>query len=95
MIEYVKNNDGYVTAFIEWMTFNEYMEVKDDGPYLVVIELFIHDTLHGYKVLKDFVRIILDKAPNAQSCSFVREYKYKGRKPRTYTRKQFEKLVEV
>ena len=95
MIEYLCNNEKYITAFVEWILVNENLEVDDNGTHMAIVELFIHPELNGYQTLKHFVREILQKAPTAQTCTFVREYKYKGKQPRTYTRKQFERFAEV
>ena len=95
MIEVVKNEKGYMTAVVEWVLCDEYGRLALGGKYLIVSELIIHKELNGYKTLKQFARTILKKAPLAEQCLFVREYKYKGREPRKYTREQFERLAEV
>jgi len=94
MIELIKDK-GNIVAVVEWLLFNEHCLLDNDGDFLVVCELEINKELNGYKILKEFARIILIKAPSAKRCFFVREYKYKGRKPREYTRKQFERFAEV
>lgn len=93
MIELIKNNAGYIEAVIEWLLFNEHCLLDNNGEFLVVCELEISKGLNGYKILKEFSKIILEKAPSAKRCFFVREYKYKGRKPREYTREQFEQFI--
>lgn len=82
-----------ILAVIEWNTFGPDGVLDDDGYFLYIGEMYIHDSLDGVKTIKQFIRTILDKAPQAEVGFFVREYKYQGRLPRQYKRKQFERLV--
>lgn len=94
MLEVIRGKDGVIKGVCEFVVMNDEGEMAVDGTWMFIGDLEVAPEYRSNGVIKQIIRNILDRCPNAQKCGWVREYKYKGRPMRTYTRKQFEKLIK-
>jgi hypothetical protein len=93
MIETLRDSNGNITAVIEYLMMTEEGILNDDGPVMVLAHLEINPEWRGNGAIRRFIKIILSKNPLAEKCFYIRGLKYPDRKPKMYSRKQFEKLI--
>ena len=94
MIECIRDDKGNITAVIEYLIFNNLGQLTEEGDTVFIGELEINPEHRGKKVIRHFIKTILNKYPNAKKCLFFRRYKYPSRDYRMYTREQFELLTK-
>ena len=88
MIEIIRYSDGKIMAVCEWWLLNDSGQMDPSGKLLWVNELEIVSEARGNGVLRKIILLIHDKVPDDIKVAFVREYKYKGRKPRVWNKEQ-------
>jgi len=93
MLEIIRDNNNDMVAVCELLLIDDDGRIDDKGNIVLIVTVEINHAYRGKDILKRFIKIILEKNPQAQKCYWIRDYKYKGRKPREYSREQFEKLI--
>lgn len=93
MLETILDESGNLKACIEWLTYNSNGTLDDLGEGVFIGELYINPNFRGNGVLKQFIKIIISKCPQAKGCFFYRETKYPGRGYRYYTKERWLKLI--
>lgn len=93
MIECLRDKDGNITAVCEWLLFNNEGKLDEKGETLFVGEFEINPIHRGNGVIKYFIKRGLELAPEAKRWMWFREYKYKGRGPRTYSIETLKRRV--
>ena len=94
MIACLRDQEGNITAVIEYLLFNEKGNLDDNGEGMFIGELEINPIHRGNGALKELIKLLLAKCPQAKECVFFRKTKYPDRECRTYTRQQFELLTK-
>ena len=93
MLEVIKDKNGCIESMIAYQLFDDDYNMTEDGKHIGITELFIHDRLDGVGIMKHYIRVISRLLPDTTDIFFVREFKYKGREARRYTREQLERLA--
>lgn len=95
MLEVITDEQGNLKACIEWLTYNEQGRLDEMGNAVFIGELYINPKDRSNGILKEFMKIIINKCKNTdlKGCFFFRETKYPGRGPRYYSKKQWLKLI--
>ena len=93
MIEIKTNSDGTLKAVCEWYLVDSRGNYSSHGDYVWVNEVYINPEFRSNGMLKEFVKDIIAKAPTAKYGYFWRQKKYKGRKPRIYSKERWLKLI--
>jgi hypothetical protein len=88
MIECIKDDEGNIIAVCEWLVFNKEAVLDYEGTIVYVAELEISVKHRGNGVIKKFIGLIAKKCPTVKDVVFLREYKYPGRKPKTYKKER-------
>lgn len=93
MITVIKNKEGYIYAYCEWLLTDEEGNWDSFGSYVWVNDLFIHKSIRGkVKIIREFIdRISTKEAPSARYVYWSRKkYTDKSGKERIklFTRKQ-------
>ena len=94
MIACLRDTEGNITAVIEYLLFNEQGCLDDNGEGMFIGELEINPIHRGNGALKELIKMLLAKCPQAKKCVFFRKTKYPDRERRIYTREQFELLTK-
>ena len=92
MLEIIRDNDKNIIACCEWYLVDINGKMDDKGNYVWINEVEINPSQRGNGLLKKFIKIITDKAPQSEYGYFQRR-KYKDR-VRMYSRKKWLKLTE-
>jgi len=81
MIFNLKNEDGYVYAYIEWQVVNEKGLVDDVGKYVHIVNMWVHPDHRNNGCITNFTELIFQHNLTRQ-CEFVyyNRSKYNGRK---------------
>ena len=70
MITTLHTNEGYIYAYIVWHIVDDDTRLDDDGKYIYIDDLWIHDNHRGNGVLTEFINnIFYDK--RTQQTEFV------------------------
>ena len=93
MLELIKDDQGNIHAVCEYYVVDKDGHMKDDGEYIWISEVEVAPQYRNNGCLRKFVKIICEKYPNAKAGYFHRLKKYPNRRPRIYTRKQWESLT--
>lgn len=95
MLEIIKDEQGNLKACIEWLVYNKQGQLDELGNSVFIGELYINPKDRGNGILKEFMKIIINKCSktNLTGCFFFRESKYKGRGPRWYSKEQWLKII--
>lgn len=93
MLEILKNKDGFIIAVIEFHICNDRKLIDENGALIFINHIEVVDNINCPATIKLVIKIMLNKYKNLKTCYFYREYKYRDRSIRKYTRKQFERLV--
>lgn len=78
MIETIKDEQGKITAYIEWNLLDQYGHFDNDGKYVWINDLYIQKDLRGNGILKRLSLDIRKLCPQAEEFYFKR-HKYKDR----------------
>jgi len=95
MLEVIKDEHGCLESMIAYQLFDDDYNMTPDGKHIGITELFIHDRLDGVAILQHYVRAISIKESQTTDIFFIREFKYKGREARRYTREQCERMAKM
>lgn len=93
MIEILHGEKGELKAVCEFYIVDAKGNFAPKGEYAWINECEIAPQFRGNGILKSFAKIIMEKNPQARFGYFHRQYKYKGRAPRIYTRERWKKLI--
>ena len=66
MIVTLENNDGYIYAYAEFEVVDGNTVICDEGKYVYVQNIWIHEDYRGNGVLKDLMVDIFIKSKNAE-----------------------------
>ena len=66
MIETIKDSDNKVVAFIEWTLVDKDGKICNDGVYVFVNELWVHESLRNGNVIRNFIQLIASKTPQCE-----------------------------
>jgi len=70
LIVTVKNDEGFVTAYLEFNIVDKFGRFDDDGDYCYVAEAWVHDSLKRTHVLWELVKKVCEHK-NTQHCQWV------------------------
>lgn len=93
MIEVIYDGHGNIKAVCEWLLFNKLGKIDDEGHLLFIGDMEIVQAYRGNGVVKEFIRRLLDKVPQATRCFFYRKKKYPGRDYRVYDRTKWTRRM--
>ena len=93
MVTSIKNNDGFVVAYIEAWPVGPSGFPKFEGEYLWVHDLWIHDTYRQNGMLQQLIWKMLGRVPYVEY-GYWRRHKYNGRISKVYRKEQFTKLCK-
>lgn len=93
MIEVIHDDVGGIKAVCDYIVTKDNI-LDENGDTMFICDMEIVPAYRGNGMVRTVIRNILAKRPNLKTCSWFREYKYKGRPLKTYTREQFEKLIK-
>jgi len=94
MVTTSKDENGKIIAYCEWRQVGPSGFDVQDGPYLYIADLWIHEDYRGLGFLIEIIDKILVLAPSAKACYFTHK-KYGDRMSRLWKREGFERRVEV
>jgi hypothetical protein len=93
MLEILHAYDNNIKAVCEWYQVNVNGEFDRNGEFVWVNQVEVSPYFRNENVLKEFIKIIIDKCPKAKFGYFWRKDKYPNRKPRIYHKAQWLKLI--
>lgn len=96
MVSTLKNDDGYIYAFAEWRTTNDQGVAKDNGEYLYIDYMWIHDDYRQeFRILNKLINKI-DVHENTKSVKYVywETEKFGNRLSPTYIRSRLSRMGE-
>lgn len=70
MIETIKNQDGYIIAYIEWEVLDDNGQFKNGGKYIYIQNLWVHEKYRYNNYTADLSQKIHDH-PFSQKAEFV------------------------
>lgn len=93
MLEVIRNDNGDMIAVCEWLLLNNQGQLDDTADTMFIGEMEINKQYRGQGILKQVIRNLLIKCPQASKCLFFRKGKYPDRNYSLYTRDKWIKLV--
>ena len=95
MLEIIKDKDNNIQAVLEWYLVNGEGNYDPSGKFIWINELETSATVNGdgFGIIKQFVKTIIHKCPQAEWGYFKREKKYPARKFRIYHKNRWLKLI--
>ena len=94
MIATLRDDNGNITAVMEYLFFDEEGRMDDNGNIMIVGELEVNPIHRNNGCIKAIVQQILAKHPKIEGCAWARTSKYPNGKVSKYRRDQFEQLVQ-
>jgi hypothetical protein len=94
MLEVLFDEDVEIKAACEYYIVDINGNYDSKGKYVWINEVVIGEKYKNLGLLKEFIKRICDKVPQAEFGYFWRQYKYPNRKVRIYTRRQWLNLVK-
>ena len=70
MVVVVKNKEGYIEAYAEWQILDKNGQFKNNGEYIYVQDLWIHERHRGRKMLNILIKLI-DAHKFAEGAKYV------------------------
>ena len=65
MIETIKDDEGRVVSYIEWVLVDSNGAFSDVGEYVFVRELWNHKSVRFKGLIRHYIQTIIEKAPTA------------------------------
>ena len=93
MVESIKDNDGKIVAYCEWVLLDKNGQFKDKGEYIWINDLWIHKDHRRNGMIKKFTELIEPKVPSARYIYWKR-HKYEDRMS-CYNEQRFLKLRSI
>jgi len=78
MISVLKNDDGYVTGYIEWEIVNKDGQFENNGKYIYIQNVWIHPQERKTEALRDLA-VLINKHPYSQKATHVYWELYKDK----------------
>jgi len=72
MLTNLKDNDGRIIAFTEWRLVGQSGFDKQDGEYIWVEEIWVHQNYRGKHLINRMIDEIMRISPSAKYCYFNR-----------------------
>lgn len=97
MLNVLKNDDGYIYAYVDWTRVNEKSDVVNDGDFIYIKHIWVHERFRNNRVLKILINLI-DEDDYSNGAKFVywNREKYNKRQSRIYLRKKLAMIgVEI
>jgi len=92
MLEIIRNENKNIIGCCEWYIVDRYGHMDDKGSHVWICEVEINPSERGNGLLKRFVKIITEKAPQAEAGYFQR-HKYNNR-VRMYSKRKWLKIFK-
>ena len=93
MLEIIKDNTEKIKAVCEWYLVDINGNFDNKGEFVWVNEVEISSQYKNNGILKQFIKIIIQKCPQAKFGYFWRKEKYPDRKIRIYHKARWLKLI--
>ncbi len=71
MVSVLDNQEGYLTAYIEWYVLNEHGQFQENGEFIYIHDTWIHPNKRRGKALKHLIQKI-----NTHPLSYTGKYVY-------------------
>ncbi len=94
MLETIKDGNNNIQAVLEWWLVDKWGNFDKNGLYIWIADAEINPDQRMNGLLKKFVKMVSDRAPNAKYAYFTREGKYPKRSPRMYSRRRWLQLLK-
>ena len=90
MLTKYHDEDGRIIAYCEWLRVGASGYTQDNGDYIWVQDLWVHESFRFQHRVSDFIDEVMKKVPDAKYCYFNRE-KLGENRLRIYTQAQMER----
>ena len=93
MLEILRDEQKNIKAVCEWSLVDEAGHFSQKGEFVWISEVEIAPQYRNNGILKEFVKIVIQRCPEAKFGYFWRQKKYPGRRPKIYHKARWLKLI--